>query len=267
MKYGINDIPPPGAFFLYGLQWWVVSLPCVVIMGVVTARLHSGDLAAQVWYMQKLFAVMGAATTVQVLAGHRLPLVIGPASTLLVGLIASVAAGVDALYTAVFLGGIVLAVAGFAGLLGRLRFFFTPRIVAVVLVLIAFTLSPTILRLLMDGGGKAGNGVFSLCFALVRVFSLVIINNTLPGIFKSLTVLIGMLGGALAYCLFQGFPELAAASATPSASLGWFISLEIHPGTLLAFVFCFLALTINELGSIEAVGQMLQADTMERRVR
>ncbi len=264
MKYGIDDKPPLGALLLYGAQWWVITLPSVVIMGVVTARLHAGDTAAQVWYMQKLFAVMGLATTAQVLFGHRLPLVIGPASTLLVGLIASLSAGADALYTAIFLGGMVLAAAGFAGLLARLRVFFTPRIVAVVLVLIAFTLSPTILRLI---GNNSEGGAFPLCFALVMVFALVVINDKLTGVAKSLTVLIGMAGGAGVYCLAMGFPAVSPPGAAAAASLSWGITPDLDPGALLAFVFCFLALTINELGSIEAVGHMLHADGMDQRIR
>lgn len=267
MKYGLDDIPPRGALLLYGLQWWVVTLPCVIITGVVTARLHYADLPAQVWYIRKLFAVMGAATVIQILFGHRLPLVIGPASVLLVGIIATLSSGVGALYTAIFCGGALLAFAGFANLLATVRRFFTPRIVAVVLILIAFTLSPTILRLITTNAGGGGGGAFSLCFALVMVFALALINETLKGVAKSLTVLIGMAGGGVAYCLFQGFPSLPACSAVGMAKYSWFISPVFEPGTLLAFAFCFLALTINEMGSVEAVGQMLKADTMDRRIR
>ena len=266
MKYGLNDFPPRGAFLLYGLQWWVVTLPCVVITGVVTARLHYADLPAQVWYIRKLFVVMGGATVIQVLFGHRLPLVIGPATALLVGIIASLSSGVDALYTAIFCGGALLALAGFANLLAAVRRFFTARIVAVVLILIAFTLSPTILRLITTNAGSGG-GAFTLCFALVMVFGLVLINEALKGAAKSLTVLIGLAGGGVAYCLFQGFPSLTDLSATGAADFSWFISPVFEPGTLLAFAFCFLALTINEMGSVEAVGRMLQADAMDGRVR
>lgn len=266
MKYGLDDFPSRGAFLLYGLQWWVVTLPCVVITGVVTARLHYADLPAQVWYIRKLFAVMGAATVIQVFSGHRLPLVIGPATALLVGIIASLASGVDALYTAIFCGGVLLALAGFANLLADARRFFTPRIVAVVLILIAFTLTPTILRLITTGTGSGG-GAFTLCFALITVFALVLINDALKGVAKSLTVLIGMAGGSVAYCLFQGFPSIAAASAADAAEFSWFITPVFEPGTLLAFGFCFLALAINEMGSVEAVGQVLKADGMDGRVR
>ncbi|CAK7071323.1 MAG: hypothetical protein DELT_01902 [Desulfovibrio sp.] len=266
MKYNLNDKPTPGPFLLYGLQWWVVTLPCVIILGVVVSRLHYTDIAMQTWYTRKLFGVMGVATIVQVLFGHRLPLVIGPASTLLVGLIASQAAGINALYTAVFLGGAVLALAGFTGLLERLRFFFTPRIVAVVLVLIAFTLSPTILGLIFSGPPETKG--FSFCFALGAALALVVVNDRLPGAAKSLTVLIGLAGGTAIHFVAVGFPTLPNVSAMPEATdFPWLIRPAFDPGVLLSFVFCFLALTINELGSIESLGRMLQAESMDERVR
>lgn len=86
MKYNLNDKPGIFPMFMYGLQWWIVSIPCVVIMGIIVAQLHSTDASGQIFYMQKLFGVMGIAMTAQVLWGHRLPIIIGPASVLLIGI-------------------------------------------------------------------------------------------------------------------------------------------------------------------------------------
>ena len=46
---------------MYGLQWWIVSIPCVVIIGIIVARLHYTDQVEQIFYMQKLFGIMGLA--------------------------------------------------------------------------------------------------------------------------------------------------------------------------------------------------------------
>ena len=74
MKYNLNDKPGIFPMFMYGLQWWIVSIPCVVIMGIIVAQLHSTDASGQIFYMQKLFGVMGIAMTAQVLwdIGFRL---------------------------------------------------------------------------------------------------------------------------------------------------------------------------------------------------
>lgn len=263
LKYGLDDKPPLGALLLYGAQWWVVSLPSVIILGLVVARLHSADLALQTFYLQKLFAVAGAVTAIQALFGHRLPLVVGPAATLLVGLVASLSSGEGAVYTSIFVGGALLALAGLSGALARLRSFFTPRIVAVVLVLIAFTLAPTILRLAFPGPQDT---LFHLLFTLGAVFLLVVLNAALPGVWKSLTVIIGMAGGTLVYFYANGFPSPPQAPAGGALPL-LLASPELHPGTLLAFLFCFLALLINELGSVESVGQMLKTKDMDARIK
>ena len=264
VKYGIDDRPAPVAMILYGLQWWVISLPCVVILGVVVGRLHFSEVSDQVFYLQKLFGLMGLAAIIQTFLGHRLPLVVGPAAILLVGLTASQASGLPALYTAMAVGGGVLALTALSGLLTRVRAFFTPRIVVVILVLIAFTLTPTILNLTFTGVDQPAR---HLGFVLALTLAMIMANNWLPGIWKSMTVLIGLAGGSLVYFLIFGGPGPVEQLAGSSAQ-GFFIDrAEFDPGTILSFLFCMLALSINEMGSIESIGQMLGAGDMSGRVR
>ena len=204
MKYALDEKPGFVPLLLYGLQWWVVSLPSVVIIGLVSARIHYPEILPQTFYMQKLFMLMGATTVLQVLWGHRLPLVVGPASTLLVGLVASVGTGVNATYTAILVGGLLLALAAYSGFLSRLRHVFTPRIISVILILIACTIMPTILRLIHSDEGRAA---VHLAFALAMVLALILCNTILPGIWKSLTVLLGLTGVPV-YSAMRGGPGM-----------------------------------------------------------
>ncbi|MDL2317226.1 purine/pyrimidine permease, partial [Desulfovibrio sp. OttesenSCG-928-A18] len=310
MKYGLDDRPGALPLLLYGAQWWVVTLPCVLIMGLIVARLHIGDAAGQIFYMQKLFALTGVMTVVQALFGHRLPLVVGPASTLLVGIMAAAAvtgpaadfatssvagpaadpagpaapcAGLNSIYSAIAIGGAVLALVSASGLLARLRVFFTSRIVAVILVLIAFTLTPTILKLIFADPSFAGlsanpaekAGAAHLLFALGLVFVLVLCNAALPGFWKSLTVILGLAGGSVVYSLLfdaVGAAPLASPGSDAGAELSghfpiFITAFEPHAGMVVSFLFCFLALAINELGSIESIGRMLGAGDMQGRIR
>lgn len=41
--------------------------------------------------------------------------------------------------------------------------------------------------------------------------------------------------------------------------------MEFDAGVILSFIFCFIALIVNELGSIQAVGKLIGADKMEKR--
>ena len=264
MKYELNDKPGILPMLMYGLQWWIVSLPCVVIMGIIMSQLHYTDVAEQTFYLQKLFGIMGIAMIVQVLWGHRLPLIIGPASVLLIGILSTVSSGIPAVYTGIMVGGLVLTVLAYSGLLGKLQFVFTPRIVTVILILIAFTLTPVILKLVL---GDAVHALFNLFFTLVMVLALVIGNKLLRGIWKSTTVLWGIVGGVLVYYGVFGFPMLPSTEAgiIPEQATVFNFPLNFEAGTILAFLFCYIALIVNELGSIQAVGHMLQADQMGQR--
>ncbi|MCQ4874283.1 uracil-xanthine permease family protein [Butyricimonas paravirosa] len=264
MKYELNDKPGLFPMLMYGLQWWIVSLPCVVIMGIIVSQLHYTDVSEQTFYLQKLFGIMGIAMIVQVLWGHRLPLIIGPASVLLIGILSTVSSGIAAVYTGIMIGGLVLTVLAYSGLLGKLQFVFTPRIVTVILILIAFTLTPVILKLVL---GDTVHALFNLFFTLIMVLALVVGNKLLRGIWKSTTVLWGIVGGVLVYYLANGFPTLMSTGAgiMPEQATLFNFPLEFETGTILAFLFCYIALIVNELGSIQAVGHMLQADRMDRR--
>lgn len=264
MKYELNDKPGILPMLMYGLQWWIVSLPCVVIMGIIVSQLHYTDVAEQTFYLQKLFGVIGIAMIVQVLWGHRLPLIIGPASVLLIGILSTVSSGISAVYTGIMVGGLILVILAYSGLLGRLQFVFTPRIVTVILILIAFTLTPVILKLVL---GDAVRALFNMFFTLVMVLALVIGNKLLRGIWKSTTVLWGIVGGVLVYYGVFGLPMLPSTGVEIILEQATVLNfpLNFEAGTILAFLFCYIALIVNELGSIQAVGHMLQADHMDRR--
>ena len=264
MKYELNDKPGILPMLMYGLQWWIVSLPCVVIMGIIVSQLHYTDVSEQTFYLQKLFGVIGIAMIVQVLWGHRLPLIIGPASVLLIGILSTVSSGISAVYTGIMVGGLILTILAYSGLLGRLQFVFTPRIVTVILILIAFTLTSVILKLVL---GDAVRALFNMFFTLVMVLALVIGNKLLRGIWKSTTVLWGIVGGVLVYYGVFGLPMLPSTGVEIILEQATVLNfpLNFEAGTILAFLFCYIALIVNELGSIQAVGHMLQSDHMDRR--
>src|SRR5699024_2501794 len=115
--------------------------------------------------------------------------------------------------------------------------------------------------------GDAVHALFNLFLTLVMVLALVIGNKLLRGIWKSTTVLWGIVGGVLVYYGVFGFPMLPSTGAgiIPEQTTVFNFPLDFEAGTILAFLFCYIALIVNELGSIQAVGHMLQADRMDQR--
>lgn len=264
MKYELNDKPGIVPMLMYGLQWMAVSIPTIIMLGAIISKMHYTNVNEQIVYMQKMLGLTGATLVVQVLWGHRLPLVLGPASILLIGILASASASVSAIYTAVLTGGLFLSALAFSGLLSKVQSIFTPRVVIVILSLIAFTLTPVILRLILGGTTPS---FLNLIFGLLLALGMVVANELLKGIWKATVVLGGLVLGSLVYFQFHPNPETVTHPASTVTSGIAFLNLplEFDAGVTLSFLFCFIALIVNELGSIQSIGQLIGVSQLKER--
>lgn len=267
LKYGIDDRPRLGQLMLYSLQWFVLAV------AVVTTSLFIavGSPAERVLYAQKVFALMGAATIVQVLWGHRMPIVVGPASVLLVGIITALASqgaevDTDKIYTAVMIGGAAVAALSLGRTLERLQRVFTPRIVVVILMLIAYTLAPTIKSLIFPAGEES-RYAFGLWFTVLCTPAMAIASYRLSGVRKSLVIPVALLiGSAVYYAVYGGFGDVLAAYSESEGAL-LLPRLEFDGSMIAAFLFCYVALVINDVGSVQSLGAMLGTADTDKRCR
>ncbi|NLL51118.1 MAG: purine/pyrimidine permease [Peptococcaceae bacterium] len=267
IKYGIDDRPPILQLIAFSIQWLAITVPTLIIVGKVVAGIHFDSSGEQITYLQKLFFVAGISLFLQVLVGHRMPLVIGPATVLLIGIASATGSSYAVVYTSILIGGAALAIISITGLFARLRTLFTPRVVATILVLIAFTLTPMILNLITSSSEKV-SAFSNLIFSFLFVLALFLVNKYLKGIWKSTLILWATVLGSFIYILlFKSSYSLAA--GTPFLA-GFFdsisFSFDLNAGVLLSFFICFLALSINDLGSIQSVGEILKPDDMPKRV-
>ncbi len=263
LKYNIEDRLPAGQMILYALQWFILAV-AVVVTSVFVAQ---GSPAEKLFYSQKLFAVMGVAGLIQVVWGHKLPIVVGPASVLLVGVLSSLSAGaeVNAIYSSIAVGGVLVALISIGGAMRKIQRLFTPRIVVVILMLIAFTLSPVIKGLVFPAVAHEGEHLFGLIFTIVGCIGMVILNRTLTGVAKSAVIPIALVVGSIAY--YALFPMQERVATTASLD-GLFISeFTLDWGLIIAFIICYVALLINDIGSIESLGAMLKVDGLDARLK
>lgn len=267
LRYRLNDRPKMGQLLMYSLQWFVLAV------AVVTTSLFIavGSPAERVLYAQKVFALMGVATIVQALWGHRMPIVVGPASVLLVGIITALTAQGDAvntnkIYTALLIGGAAVALLSVGRMVERLQKVFTPRIVIVIMMLIAFTLGPTIKNLIFPAGEEARHA-FGLWFTLLGVPAMALASGKLKGVAKSLLVPAALLVGCVLYFAIYGGMGAALEQFSRSEGALLLPALEADWSIIAAFVFCYIALLINDIGSIQSLGAMLEVDNLQRRSR
>jgi xanthine/uracil permease len=266
-KYSIDSRPPAGQLLLYSLQWFVLAVAVVVTSLFIAV----GSPAERVLYAQKVFALMGAATIIQALWGHRMPIVVGPASVLLVGIITALASQGEAvntnkIYTAVLIGGVAITLLASGRILERLQRIFTPRIVIVILMLIAVTLSPTIKNLIFPAGDEARHG-FGLWFAIAGVPLMALASFKLKGVVKSLVIPIALLVGCVIYyAIYGGYGERFAQFTASEGPL-LLPALEFDGSIIAAFMLCYVALLINDVGSVQSLGGMLQTADTDKRCR
>ena len=267
LKYGIDDRPKTGDLVLYSLQWFVLAIAVVV----TSTFIATGSPAERVLYAQKVFALMGIATIVQTLWGHRMPIVVGPAAVLLVGIITALASqgeqiNTNKIYTAVAIGGIVITALSMGRWLERLQAIFTPRTVVVILMLIAFTLCPTIKNLIFPTA-EAERHLFGLLFTLLGIPTMALAAARLRGIVKSLVVPIALFVGYVIYYAIYGDFGLAFDKFSHSEGDIFLPAIEFDGSMILAFLLCYVALLINDVGSIQGLGAMLQTTDTDKRCR
>lgn len=264
LRYGLAENPPIKESAFYALQWLAISLPFVVILGTVCAGHHYADPELRTLYLQKAAFITGLMLFAQAFFGHRLTLIAGPAAALLLGIVGSQASP-DAIYTATLLSGLLLALISAAGFFGALRSLFTPRVTAAVLLLIAFTMAPTIVRLLISGEGGTTAG--RLGFATLYILALFLGHRFLPPAARSLLIVGGMLAGMAVFTAFFGIGSMVGKQKLWAVFFTHFTVPVFDAGTFLSFLFCFLALSLNEIGSLQAIAPLLQPIGMDRRIR
>lgn len=255
-RFKIDDKPGWGALLLYGLQWLMICLPVVLTSTFIAPE---GEV---VFFTQKLFVICGITIIIQVLWGHRLPLVAGPAAVLLMGVIAAASQGHDAttIYPSMILGGALVTLLALLGAMKYILKIFTPRIVAAIVILISFTMAKPIIGLIFADKAHAGLALIS---TIAGVAIMAWANRVLRGIWKSMVVILAMILGAVFYYSVTEFPKNFVSDTTAPQLL--LSEYNLDTGVVLAFLFCYIALLINQVGSVQSLGKMVGAENMDRR--
>jgi xanthine/uracil permease len=268
-EYDLDQRVPIIKSILFGLQWAVILISSIIILGKVIGEIQFVGQYGQIVYLQKLLFLSAVTLFCQIFWGHRLPLVPGPAAVLLIGVLASKGFDLSAIYSSVTIGGMLIVVLSISGLFRYFRKLFTSNVVSVVLLLIAFTLAPTIQDLLIDSKGGI-SPIYNLSFATALIIAMFLLYRLLRGIWQSTLIIWAMIAGSIFY--FVIFPKtlkgilLSESFCFSGLFQDMNFQLSIQPGVLISFIVCFIALSINDLGSIQSVNELLKPGDEEGRI-
>ena len=262
-RYNVNDRVPAKEMATSGLMWTICSAAFVIIFANVVAGLYDATPAEAVWYAQKLLVITGAAVILQVLFGHRMPVVYGPSAILLTAAIAATDFAPAAFSTALVFCGLLGIVIAQTSLLRRIAKLFTPRVIGTVLTLIPLTLVPTFAGLLANPA-QPGSVAAKLIFAFVLLIVIFALNHRLRGFWRATLMLWVLVFGTIAalICFPGTVISLGTQGSVPLAE-GLLLSPVAAPGVLLSVAICYLALIVNDIGSIRGVAEVAKVPAAE----
>ena len=263
--YDIDDHPPLHYGILYGLQWAFITFPSAIIaVGICGAALNLG-LEGGIRFLQLTLLTTGLFSFIQTSWGHRYPLVEGPSTAVMLTFILLAPFGLPAIQGGTIIGGILLVITVLSNQLGRVLRLFTPNVVGVILMLIAFGLLPPLLRFLTGVNDAHPQGeALIMMISLGLILFIATLSYRLKGFWKTLSILLGMIVGSLVFLLLGrlNWQSLAMASWI-SFSTRW---IESAPGfywpAAIAFACAYLAVIVNSLGSLQGIAAITDKERL-----
>ncbi len=253
----------------YGFQWMIIFLPTLMILSAISSEylgLHDG---AKILFFQRVLLTTGGIMIFQTLWGHRYPLLDGPSSALLLTLLVLAPGGMAAIQGGMIIGGILLVLLGLLRLMRYVEVLFTDNVVGVTLILIAITLLPYLAPLVIgQQPGRPRGDLPTLGVSLVTVAAIALFSQRLPGFFRTLSLLWGILLGTF----LMGLLGRLAFSVPPEVR--WFaLPSSLVPEAprfvlpaILPFLVAYLAVVINGVGSMYSIGEIVGKKNIGERV-
>ncbi|MEW6307592.1 MAG: purine/pyrimidine permease [Bacillota bacterium] len=208
--YGLDQNPGPAKSIIYALQWLVFSTGLMLLVPIILSQPLGLSPAMIASMTQRILFFSGLACLLQVLIGHRLPIVEGPSGlwwAVFIGLGTTARAmnqdlGAlrSSLQTSMLVAGLVIAIIGATGLVGKAMKYFTPVVTGSILVLLTLQLAGGFIRGAMGVGYKGApiSGTATV-ISIVIMLAVIIVSLKASPFVRSLAALIGVAIGWLTF--------------------------------------------------------------------
>ena len=148
VEYGVDERPPTGESALLGLQHYLTMVGANIAVPLALATAMGMPAEYQPLYIGTFFVVSGVGTLLQTVVGNRYPIVQGATFSMLapaLAIIGFVGTGnweqaILALQGAIIVGGLVEIVFGYLGVMGWLKRYLSPVVIAPTIALIGLSL-------------------------------------------------------------------------------------------------------------------------------
>ncbi len=271
MKYGLYDKPPFGISFLTALQWLIVTLTSTVVVPIVIGDVYGLTPEQTGFFMQQTIFYVGLASLLQVLWGHRYPMMDGPAGLwwgiyIILAQI-GISLGKDpqetgqAFQLGLMIAGGIFIILGLTKWIGRIQQWFTPIVTGTYMTLLAISLSSTFIKGMLGIGYHHSTEVQpAVALASLVLVMLVMTFMRFPKI-ASFAVLLGMIVGWAGYALLGwADPVKPTNQWVVWPSLLFWGPLRWDGGIVLTSVLTGFVLLTNLVTSMVVVGRVVRKE-------
>ncbi len=260
-KSGSNKKLPLDQSIPLGIQHVLAMFAGNITVPIIIAGIFGQTPEEKIFLIQMALFVAGVATIIQTVGykdiGSRLPIIQGTSFAFIPIMIPFKAAGLGAVFTAAFIGGIFQVFIG--KILKPIRHLFPPLVTGIVVLMIGVSLLKV--GFMYAGGGAwlmnnkpeiFGSSNHLIIASTVLIVSLVL-NIKGKGMVSSASILLGMVSGYIVAMAFGmvNFGKIASA--------GWFAlpmplqyGIDFVPGAIILMLFMSIVTTIETIGDISA---------------
>ncbi len=271
LKIGIEEKVEPAKALVFGLQHVLAMFGATVTVPLVVGGAIglSGDQIALM--IQAVLLAMGIATLLQTTIGSRYPIVQGSSFAFIPGLIAiGSSLGMAAVQGALIVGGLIEALIGWLGVIGRVRKLFTPLVTGVTITLIGFSLADVAVKNFFNFYADPSGGTLlkASAVALVTFLTTVLVALRAKGSLKAMPVVVGAVVGYVV-SIPLGLADFGLVKTLPVVSVPrsfpW--GAPVFDGTaIVLLLFAFMVSIIESVGDYHAIAAVTGSEINGKRI-
>ena len=210
--YQLTDKPPVWNSVLSAVQWFIFTLASSLVVPVVIGKALGLSPIETANFIQRTFLFVGVASFLQVMFGHRYPIIEGPAGMwwgiflILIQLAPTLGKTPleigQSLELGLIFAGIVFVILGLTGLISKIQKIFTPVITGTYMIILAISMSGSFIQGMLGIGYQDDHIKWPIAIISITLVGLVIFLSSRNGVFfRSFSILIGIITGWLIYAV------------------------------------------------------------------
>ncbi|WP_051330732.1 purine/pyrimidine permease [Aneurinibacillus terranovensis] len=267
--YELTDRPPLTVTLTAAVQWFFITLSSSLVVPLVIGEMYGLSAIRIGQFVQQTCFFIGIASLLQIWIGHRLPITEGPAGMwwgifVILASLGSITGQSpkeigQSLEMGLIVTGIMLIVLGMTGVIDRIQRLFTPLVTGGYLVLLAVSLSSSVMKGMLGIGYFAKTSGVHTGIAVVSILlvfiSFVMIRSRFKYI-RGFAILISMMVGWVVYGILGWTKAVQSAHSLFSMPQLFFWGPPVvHIGTILTSMLTGLILLTNLIASIAVVSK------------